>query len=231
MHWTRTALHWFQSWGQCLCSSKLHRSSPSMKSSTLRRVALGQLLSFSSSVALCRGEPSLSPLMALLTRTCQAASLGAACAAAAGCTEASSVSTAWYSSDSAMSSGHDLVGTLPSSALFAPAAAKRCGSRFLTKLARCCPGSATKSKMTMRGSTRKSSTSQSSHIDVSAGATCWAARTSETTSQMPSRSGASRTYRAPTSQLVSQSTSLETSPGLLQRWGSTRSMQVLACRR
>mmetsp|Transcript_29700 Transcript_29700/g.78822 ORF Transcript_29700/g.78822 Transcript_29700/m.78822 type:complete len:296 (-) Transcript_29700:326-1213(-) len=75
------------------------------------------------------------------------------------------------------------------------------------------------------GSTKKSSTSQSLHIEVKAGTKRCAARISVTKSHKALRSGVRWTYLIPTSQLSSQSTKRATNPALLHKCGSTRSKQ------
>mmetsp|Transcript_65806 Transcript_65806/g.154925 ORF Transcript_65806/g.154925 Transcript_65806/m.154925 type:complete len:223 (-) Transcript_65806:783-1451(-) len=112
-----------------------------------------------------------------------------------------------------------------------PDSGKRCGSKLLKSPARGCPGLSRQHSMTILGRTKNSSTSQSVHMFVKAGANLWATRNSATISLFASKSNVCRTYRAPISQLSSQSTSLATSPTLLQRCGSTRSRHFFTSRK
>mmetsp|Transcript_28967 Transcript_28967/g.75854 ORF Transcript_28967/g.75854 Transcript_28967/m.75854 type:complete len:200 (+) Transcript_28967:160-759(+) len=95
----------------------------------------------------------------------------------------------------------------------------------------CRVGSLKKLSQVILGSTMNSSTSHSSHILPSAGASSRASRRSSTTPQRARCRPSCCMYCVATSQLSSQSTSRATSPGLLHKCGSTRSKQLAtSCR-
>mmetsp|Transcript_14776 Transcript_14776/g.42633 ORF Transcript_14776/g.42633 Transcript_14776/m.42633 type:complete len:373 (-) Transcript_14776:370-1488(-) len=108
-----------------------------------------------------------------------------------------------------------------------PPAWKLSGSMLL-RSALLVPGRWIHVRSTMRGSTKNRSASRSSHIPTKTGSSFIAVMTLATVLVNASLIGPS-TYALATSQLSSQSTSLSTRPGLLQRHGSMFSKHVLAC--
>mmetsp|Transcript_33626 Transcript_33626/g.78582 ORF Transcript_33626/g.78582 Transcript_33626/m.78582 type:complete len:210 (+) Transcript_33626:226-855(+) len=106
----------------------------------------------------------------------------------------------------------------------------RCGSKLLSS-SECLSGLSTNRSHIILGRNKKSPTSQSSHMAARDGTYFWAARISETTSQMAVNISECWTYRAPVSQHSSQSTRRATNPTLLHKWGSTHSRQFsTSCR-
>mmetsp|Transcript_93356 Transcript_93356/g.302162 ORF Transcript_93356/g.302162 Transcript_93356/m.302162 type:complete len:223 (+) Transcript_93356:161-829(+) len=184
-HCTNIALAWFQSSGQCRCNSMLHFSRSCISSSAAASAAGrggGERTPKASSLP---SVPFTTRLTKISQTTLCAANVdGAAPVATAGCAPTRSFRTwlnfAWKASNSGS-------WILSASCSLLPLLGNLCGKMLLSNSV-CWFGLARKRNQMIRGNTKKSCTSQSSHICASAGASCCALRISATRSHTAPRS-------------------------------------------